>query len=225
MRLTRVVAGPTPSSQRGRQIVGGVDVAAQPGPRAGQLDGARICVSPCRIGAEAGIERTPNANSAAVPRAVPVADEAALGGRARRRWPRPARVVAARADRLAARRCSMRLRRWPPRRRAGRCSAGRGDRPGWGRPARVRRVPGRRAAATSSGVTTVIERTAGTADAALMVSTSIASTTFSRRRAPRRPGASRVLAAPSRLTAMISPTSVGAPAGAAHGCHPASRRR
>ena len=54
--------------------------------------------------------------------------------------------------------------------------------------------------------------TAGTASAALIVSANIARTTFSRPVADKT-GASRVLAAPSRLTAMITSTSVGAPAG------------
>ena len=62
------------------------------------------------------------------------------------------------------------------------------------------------AAATSSGVTTVMRRTELTLDAAVRVSTSIANTTLSRVRAEKM-GASRVLAAVSRLTATIKPTS------------------
>lgn len=56
------------------------------------------------------------------------------------------------------------------------------------------------------GVTTTTERTAGTATAAEMVSTSIASTTSSRA-AAENIGASRVLAAVSRFTAITTPTS------------------
>ena len=70
----------------------------------------------------------------------------------------------------------------------------------------ITRAPNWRAAsaATSSGVTTVMACSAATADAALMVSTSMASTTPSRV-AAENTGASLVLAAVSRLTAITNP--------------------
>jgi hypothetical protein len=58
-------------------------------------------------------------------------------------------------------------------------------------------------------VTTVIDSTAGTARAAVMVSTSIASTTRSRA-SPPNSDPSLLLAASRRLTAMISPTPTAA---------------
>ncbi len=59
-------------------------------------------------------------------------------------------------------------------------------------------------------MTTVTDRSAATASAALMVSTIMASTTASLV-AAENTGASRVLAAASRLTAITSPMSAGAP--------------
>ncbi|CKL99430.1 Uncharacterised protein [Mycobacterium tuberculosis] len=66
--------------------------------------------------------------------------------------------------------------------------------------------PAAAAAAASSGVITVIERSEPTPAAAVNVSTSMASTTFSRVCAENT-GASLVLAAAKRLTAMIKPIS------------------
>ena len=51
------VAAPTPRPRARREIVGGVDVAAQSRPLARQLDRARIRVPPCGIGAEQRAER------------------------------------------------------------------------------------------------------------------------------------------------------------------------
>ena len=59
-------------------------------------------------------------------------------------------------------------------------------------------------------MTTVTERSAGTADAAMMVSISMASTTFSRV-AAEKTGASLVLAADNRFTAITSATSAASP--------------
>jgi hypothetical protein len=67
------------------------------------------------------------------------------------------------------------------------------------------------AAATSSGVTTVMRQTELTLDAAVRVSTSMANTTLSRLGAEKI-GANRVLAAVSRFTATIKPTSPSASA-------------
>ena len=81
------VAAPDTEAAGDQQVVGRVDVAAQPRPRAGQLDGSRMSMALSRIRPEMRIESDAEGKQRRRARAVPVADEAA-------------RVAAGRSDRL-----------------------------------------------------------------------------------------------------------------------------
>ena len=156
----RVVAGPTPSSRRGRQVVGGVDVAAQPGHAPVSSTAPESRCRRAESGPNRGSSGTPNANSAAVP---------CRAGRRRScaGCARAAAIASASSCGCSAGRspCSTTISTWSVAQlaasaAASRCSAGRRClAPVSGRRARVRRASARRRAATSSGVTTVTAAT------------------------------------------------------------------
>ena len=200
--------------------------SAAPATRPVSSTAPESAVAPCGIGPEVGVERDAEREQCRGARAVPVADEAALV--AARGGDRLGQLLRLQRGQIALQHNDVRASRADRRLggRAARCSSG----SGW--PAGV-------------GSTSTWAPSSRAASAATLVGGDDGDRAHRRHRGggadgvhqhrehhvlpglpPRTTGASRVLAAPSRLTAMISPTSASRRrrAGAAHGCHPASRR-
>ena len=139
-----VVRGPAPRRQRVLQVGRGVDVPDQPGPVAGQGDGAAVPVRLRRGRPEPGEQGRAERGEQRRPRAVGVGDEAPRSRLGRARARRRARRGAARAGRRRAPR-----RRG--RRRCGRRARGRGSARGRARRPAVR-APSRRTTSRGGGV-------------------------------------------------------------------------